>query len=250
MCPFHEKDEVKKEDEQCRISSLALGAFISLIGLTIVVTTQNYGDDTTIKILLFSMFIVLISGIYGKSIYKIINGYFEKRRYNKLAKSNFEDFKKLVIRFKEFTENHDDNIQLVTHSIKNNTPEPNPFNQINVIDPIFFQDRYNYYNEGLNRFDGTKDSLTSLAKEFESILFMYDKLYINDTVNSIRNIGRDEVPLQFKESYNKARLKYIDFLNSYKKFAKNANEDFKEKEETFAYGGKLFKDFFDPPEEL
>ncbi|MDW7725999.1 MAG: hypothetical protein SCH70_02625 [Candidatus Methanoperedens sp.] len=251
MCPFHEKEDVK-EDERGRISALAVGTFGALATITIVVITQNYGDDTTIKILLFSMFIVLISGFYGHGMLRIFKNYQKIRKCNKLAKQHFKIFRELVIRFREFTEDRMDNIQSVMHNIINSTPPPNPFHQINIIWPSFLQDRYNYYNERLNQFDGTKDSLVSLAKEFENILDMYNKLYINDPVKSIRNIERDKVPLQHKESYNKARIKYIDFLNSYKNFAKNANEDLVDKKNDDGFLGPniIFKDYFDFPEEL
>lgn len=251
--PMQEKE--KKDDG--RLNQLAIGAFIAFVSLTIVLITQLKINEFNIIItLLFIMLLVLISGFFGKTIYHILIGYSEKREYNKLAKFYFKDFKNLVIRFKEFTEGRDDNIHLVMRSIKNlSSPygegSKNPFSQINVIQPIFFQDRYNYYNERLNQFDGTKDSLVSLAKEFESILYMYDMLYTKDPINAIRTIGQDKVSKQYKESYNKARLKYIDFLNNYKNFAKIANEDLKEKEETFGLGGGiLFRDFFDFPEEL
>ncbi|MCX9015148.1 MAG: hypothetical protein OIN89_10250 [Candidatus Methanoperedens sp.] len=250
MDPFHEKEDVKKEDGRSRISSSALAAFGTLATITIVVITQNYWDDATIKILLFSMFIVLILGFYGHGMHSFFKNYLKKRNDNKLAKLHFKSFRSLVIRFKEFTENSG-NIQSVLHYIKNNTPEPNPYNQINVIWPTFIQDRYNFYNERLNQFNETKDSLVSLANEFESILDMYDTLYIKDPVNSIRKIGRDEVSLQFKESYNNARQKYIAFLMDYNKFAKIANEDLVEKKDSFGIGPTLlFRDFFDSPEEL
>lgn len=251
MCPFHEKEDVKKGDEHSRISTLAVGTFGALATLTIVVITQNYGDDTTIKILLFSMFIVLISGFYGHGIRSFFKNYLKNIKHNKLAKIHSKNFKNLVIRFKEFTEDRMDNIQSVMHNIINSTPSPNPFHQINIILPSFLQDRYKYFIERLNQFDGTKDSLVSLAEEFENILDMYDKLYIKDPVKSIRNIERDKVPLQHKESYNKARIKYINFLNSYKNFAINANEDLVEKKNDDGFlGGHIFRDYFDIPEEL
>ena len=255
MCPFHEKEDVKKGDEQSRISTLAI-SFGALVTLTIaLLSTRNdfpVNYHPVILILLLIMILVLVIGFWGKSMSSAVREFFRTRRYDKLAKSNFEDFRKLVIRFKEFTENRMDNIQLVMHNIINSTPPPNPYHQINVIWPRFLEERYKYYNERLNQFDGTKDSLVSLAKEFENILDMYDKLYINDPVNSIRNIGRDEVPLQYKESYNKARLKYIDFLNNYKKFAKIANEDLVEKKNDDGFLGTyiIFRDYFDFPEEL
>ena len=254
MYPEFTKEEPKNEGGNTNISSLAIKTFIALVGLIIVLVTSNYANDILVKIVLIIAIFIFIVGFYGHGMHRIFKNYLKNRKYNKLANIHFKSFRKLVIIFKEFTEGRDDNIHLVMHNIKNQSSNlegyTNPFSQINVIWPTFFKDRYNYYIERLNQFDGTKESLVSLAKEFESVLYMYDELYIKDPVNSIRNIGRDDVPLRYKESYDKARIKYIDFLNSYKKFAKNANDDFKEKEETFAYGGEVFRDFFDFPEEL
>lgn len=138
------------------------------------------------------------------------------------------------------------------HYIKNTTPAPNPFSQINVVWMSFIKERYEYYTGRFDKFDGTKDSLVALGKEFESILDMYDTVYIKDPISAIRTIGQDKVAKQYKETYNKARLKYIAFLNDYKNFAKVANEDLKEKEEYdgFLGAGNIFREHFDFPEEL
>ena len=252
MCPFHEKEDVKKEDDRGRISSLAVGAFGALATITIVVITQNYGDDTTIKILLFSMFIVLISGFYGHGMRRIFKNYLKNRKYNKLAKLHFKDFKNLVIRFKDFTKNYGDNIntiQKVMHDIKNN-PSPNPFSQINIIEPTFIQERYKFFNKRLDHFDGTIDSLRALAEEFESILNMYDRLYIKEPIKGIKNVVGSKVPPQYKESYNNARQRYRPFIMDYQKFAKIANENYKKKEDSNFGEWYIFRDNFDLPEEL
>ena len=256
MYPEFTKEEPKNEGGNTNISSLAIKTFIALVGLIIVLVTSNYANDILVKIVLIIAIFIFIVGFYGHGMHRIFKNYLKNRKYNKLANIHFKSFRKLVIIFKEFTEGRDDNIHLVMHNIKNQSSNlegySNPFSQINVIWPAFFQERYKYYNERLNQFDGTKDSLVSFAEEFENILDMYDKLYINDPVNSIRNIGRNKVPLQYKESYNKARLKYIDFLNNYKKFAKIANEDLREKKNDDGFLGAyiIFRDYFDFPEEL
>jgi hypothetical protein len=254
-----ELEDPKKEAERNRVHQLrmvALGLTGVLATLTIaLLSARNYFPPTyysLIFILIIAIFLVLISGLYGSLILQKLKNHSEKRKHDRLAKSNFEQFKKLVVRFKEFTEGREDNIQSVMHYIKNNTPTPNPFSQINVARPMFIKERYEYYMKRLDDFDGTKDSLIELATEFESILFnMYDILYMKDPINEIRNIGGDKVPKQYKELYSKARQKYIDFIMDYKKFAKNANDDFKEKEDSgFLGSGIYFRDFFDQPDEL
>ncbi|MCK4796196.1 MAG: hypothetical protein KAT05_02375 [Spirochaetes bacterium] len=258
MCPFHEKEDVKKEDDRSRISSLAVGTFGALATITIVVITQNYWDDTTIKILLFSMFIVLILGFYGHGMRRIFKNYLKIRKYNKLAKLHFKSFRNLVIRFKEFTKGYDDNIQTVMQNLKNFRPvhvegiPPNQFSQINIIEPTFIQGTYRFYNKRLDHFDGTIDSLIALAEEFENILNMYDTLYVKEPIKGIKNVVGSKIPQQYNEPYNNARQKYIAFLMDYKKFAKIANEDLVEKKNDDGFLGThiIFRDYFDFPEEL
>lgn len=258
-----EREEHKKETERNRVHQqriVTLTIAVALVGLTILLlNARDYFPPTyypIIFILLTAIFFVLIFGLYGSLFAQKFKYHSEKRKHDILAKSNFEQFKKLVVRFKEFTEGRGDNTQDVMHNIKNSIPSPNPFSQINVIQPMFIQERYEYYIERLNQFDGTKDSLVALAKEFQSILYMYDMLYIKEPVQKIRNIisesaPKQDVPKQYRESYSKARQKYIDFLMDYKKFAKEVNEDFKEKEESGVYGSGIYlRDYFDQPDEL
>ncbi len=253
-----EREESKKEAERNRIHHQRI-ATLTVAGVLATLTiallgARNYFPSTyypLILILLTAIFCVLIFGTYGSLIIQKSKGYSEKRKHDRLAKSYFEQFRKLVIRFKEFTGSRNDNIQYVMHDIKNSGQSPNPFAQINVAQPIFIEKRYEHYMRWLNKFDGTKDSLIALVKEFESILDMYDALYINEPVQKIKGIGSDGVTKQNKQSYSKARQKYINFRMDYIKFAKDANEDFKEKEEPGVLGsGMIFKDYFEQPDEL
>lgn len=102
MNQFFGEIERKKEEERKKArhhTSLAIGAFAALATLTIVIITQKIYNFIVTGLLIIMLF-VLILGFWGKSIYQILKDYAEKRRYDKLAKSHFEDFKKLVIRFK------------------------------------------------------------------------------------------------------------------------------------------------------
>ena len=187
------------------------------------------------------MFIVLISGFYGHRIVQNFKNYLKNRKYNKLAKSHFKIFKELTIRFKKFTEDRYDNIQYIMKSIKNETD----LSQINVVQQSFLQQRWKYYEKRVNLSNETKDDLVSLTEEFESILDMYDTLYLKDPLKNIVDLGREKVPSHYKVLYNNVRLKYIAFLMDYKKFAEIANEDLVEKKDLFR-----FQEYFENPEEL
>lgn len=231
--------QVKDKKNDGRINQLAIGAFIAFVGLTIVIITQlKIYDFNTITILLILMFLVLIYGFWGKSIKRSIKFFQEERNQNKLAKFHFKEFKNLVVRFSDFTENRPPNIQMVMKDIKD-TP---PFSQITRVEPIRIQELYKYYNKHLDHFNRTGDGLIDLVKEFESILFMYDEVYIKEPIKQIKNIGSDKVHKNYIESYNKAQKKYTAFIIDYNKFAKIANEEFG--------GNILFRDSFEPPEDL
>lgn len=253
----HNKEVERNRVHQLRIAALTVAGVLATLTIALL-SARNYFPPTYYTLilpLLTAIFFVLIFGLYGNLIAQKLKYYSGKRKHNKLAKSYFEQFKKLVIRFKDFMEGRDDNIQSVMHNIKNSTA-PNPFSQINVVQPNIIEERYNHYMKWLNQFDGTKDSLLALTKEFEGILYMYDVLYIKEPVQKIRNIvsesaPRHYVPKQYQESYNKARQKYINFRMDYIKLAKDINEDFKEKEEPGVYGSGIhLRDYFEQPDEL
>lgn len=234
---------IKDKDDDGRITQLSIGAFISFAGLIIVLITQlKLYEFNIITLLLILMLLILISGFYGKPIYKILRVYFKKRRRNKLAKYRFEDFKRLAVRFSDFIEDRPSNIQMVMKDIKNTAS----FSQITVVQSLIIQWLYQYYTKHLDQFNGTEDSLIILIREFESILYTYDEVYIKEPIKIVKNIGSDKVPRNYIDSYNKAQKKYEAFIMDYNAFAKIANEDFKEKEETL----RLFRDSFETPENL
>lgn len=250
-----EEEKRKKEEERAKSRNLAIKAFIAFAGLAIVIITQNFFSYNLIKALLFLMLLVLILGFWGNSICQILKNYLEKRRHDQLAKLHFKKFKELVIRFKEFIKNYPDdhmqtNIPTVLNRLKNDSADL--FSKIPVIEPGYIQYWYKYYSERLKQFDGTKNSLMTLAREFEDILVMYDRLYIKDPVNAVRSIGKDKVPEQNKELYSIARLKYINFVDQYENFAKVSNEYFKEKEKsTYSVEAIIFRESFEErPKEL
>lgn len=227
-----------------RYISLAIGAYITLVTLTIVLITLNY-EDTIIKILLIIQLFVLILGFGVNSVNKRIKGYLKKRKLDDFAKNHSDKFMKLVLRFEEFTENRMDNIPLVMDQLRGQTE----FKQINKAELRNIRDWYSHYKTHLNKFDGTKDNLETLANEFKSILDMYDMLYIKAPIENIRDIGYDKVPKQEKILFNKAREKYVDFISNYKNFAKDSNADFSKIEKSYLLDD-IFKADFDIPEEL
>ncbi len=148
-----DREERKKETGDNRVNQqrlVALTIAAALVGLTILLlNARTYFPATYYPIffiLITVILLVLFSGLYGSLIIKKFKKYSEKRKHDKLAKSYFKQFKKLVVRFKEF-EGRNDNIQTIMHYIKNTLSGQNPYSQINVVQPMFIQQRYEYYIE-------------------------------------------------------------------------------------------------------
>ena len=212
-------------------------AFIALTGLVITLATLDY-DENIIIVLLFIITVVLIIGFFGNLIKQKRTSYSQKKEQDKFAKHHFEEFKKLVLRYEKFAVPNKINIRRAVDEIKRNH---DTFSKIHIPEFTFFEYLYEHYKVHLNQFNGTKVSLVALAKEFENILGMYNKLYIYEPIEEIRDIGSDKVQRHYKREYKQCREEYIAFLNSYKNFANDANKDFKTNE---------FRGYFDTPDEL
>ena len=239
-----------KEKKPVHISqhiSLVIQAFIALVGLIIILVTQNYVGDSMIKILLVIIALVLISGFFGDSICYSLNNYIIARRYNKLAKEHFVIFAKIVDKFEYFTEDRIDNIHIVISDIK----KVDDFSKINTIHIRSIQNYYMQYKKELNQFAGTKDSLISLARDFESVFSMYDTIYVGSPIEAMKNIGSDKIPSDHIESYEQAREKYVNFINDYRNFAHEANVDLKDGNKSNAFGdGYSIQEYFETPMKL
>ena len=211
----------------------AFGAFVVLI---VTLIASNYANDNIIRILLVIILFILIIELFG--VKQNLISYFEKKEHDKLAKSHFEEFKKIVLRFDKFTDQNRTNIRKVIVEIKENQEI---FSNIHILELTLFDQLYEFYKVHLNQFNGTKVSLVALAKEFENILLMYNNLQIQKPIEEIRKIGSDKVDTDYKNKFNINREDYINFITSYKNFADDANNDFDARE---------FKDYFDSPNKL
>lgn len=239
-----------KEKKPAHISqhiSLVIQAFIALVGLIIILVTQNYVDDRWIKNLLVIITLVLIFGFFGDSIRYSLSNYIIARRYNKLAKEHFITFVKIVGKFESFTEDRIGNIHVVIADIK----KGDDFSKINTIHLRSIQNYYKLYKKELNQFTGTKDSLISLARDFEDVFSMYDTIYVGSPIEAMKNIGSDKIPSYHIESYEQAREKYVNFINEYSNFAHGANVDLKDRKKSNAFGaGYSIQEYFETPIKL
>jgi len=234
---IHDPEKASEKKSITEHIPSVIGAFIALTTLVIVLATLDY-DENIIIVLLFIITVVLIIGFFGNLIKQKITSYSQKKEQDKFAKHHFEDFKKLVLRFEKFADPYKINIRRAVVETKRNH---DTFSKIHIPDFTFFENFYVQHKVHLNQFNGTKVSLIALAMEFANILGMYNKLYIYEPIEEIRDIGSDEVQRDYKREYNQCRDEYIDFLRSYKNFADDANKDFKAND---------FRGYFDIPDEF
>ena len=229
--------EISTQNKSDGHITLAVLTFIALIGLIVTLITYKL-DDIIIKFIIIILPFILIFGFWGEPINKKIKNNLKQRKLDKLSKVHFINFKKLVLRFEKFIVPYSTNIYQTIVEIKQNH---DTFSNIHIPESTFFTNLYEQYKIPLNQFNGTKVSLVALGKEFDNILRMYNQLCINEPIKEIRNIGSDKVQDHNKRKYNHSREEYINFLDSYKNFATDANKDFEAKD---------FKDYFDSPDEL
>ena len=104
-----------------------------------------------------------------------------------------------------------------------------------------FYNLFTCYKKRLERFNRTKEDFSLLVDEFDSILDIYNKHCICEPVREIRVIGRDKVNERIKEDYKKQKGAYERFIGNYTDFGKKRNREF---------GERIFRDYFEIPEEL
>lgn len=188
--------------------------------------------------LLIAIVSFLIYGFLAHPIYDFIKKRRETRRLNALAKKHFNEFKNFTDIFGELVDpSRGDNIPRALKDL-NSSQE---FRNISFLSPQDLYNLFNSFKERLKRFDRTKEDFSLLVNEFDSILEMYNKHCIYNPVIEIRRIGRDKVNENIKEDYKKKKGGYELFLRNYMGFGKKLNKEF---------GEKIFREYFEMPEEL
>ena len=130
-----------------------------------------------------------------------------------------------------------DNIPYVLRDLKSSQV----FRGVSYLTTGNFYNLFNCYKERLKRFDRTKEDFSLLVNEFDSILDIYNVHCICNPVREIRIIGRDKADERVKEEYKKQKGAYERFIGNYTDFGKTLNKEF---------GERIFREYFEMPEEL
>lgn len=214
----------------------------ALVGLLIVVITAHSLFPPVMFQSIVAVLVVLIVFVNGYEVFGewFIN-FLKKlglaRKHLALTKKYFGDFDKLVDRFGQLIiVNHCDTIVYILKNLGNNPKYAHilPW-------PQNFRSVFDVFYEAKGKLPITKENFLLLVKWFESIVNLCNEHLICKPVERIRTIGRDEIPEQVREEYERCKAIYDRFIDDYMDFAKDMNKQFAE---------KVAREYFQVPKEL
>ncbi len=215
---------------------------VALVGLLMVIIRAR---SIFPQIMFQSIVVVLVAlivvvngyGIFGQSLIKFVKKKALAQKHRVLTKKYSKNFNRLVDRFGELIkENHTDTILYILNSLRSNT-------KYAAILPSHqgFRRSFDVFYGSMGKLPITKDNFLILVRWFESIVNLCNEHLICKPVEQIRTIGRDEVPEQVREDYERCKAIYDRFIDDYMDFAKDMNKQFAE---------KVARDYFQVPKGL
>jgi hypothetical protein len=231
-----------KVEKESKLGPLA-GIIGALAGILIIIVAAHasfpiylyYGAVISLLVAIFSL---LIFGFLAHPLYNFIKKRSEIRKHNALARKYFDEFAHFTDRFSEFLDQtKKDNIPDALKKLWNNEA----FRCVSFLSTADFYNLFKCYKERLKRFGRTKEDFALLVNEFGTILNMYNEFCVCKPVKEIRAIGREKVDEDTKDNYKNQKGGYELFLRNYTDFGKKLKKEF---------GERIFRDYFEMPEEL
>lgn len=230
--------KIEKESKLGPIAAIIVtlgGIFITIVTLHASFPVPYY---VAANLLLLAIFSLLFYGFLAHPVYNFIKKRGEIRKHNALARKYFDEFAHFTDRFGEFLDQtKDENIPDALKELWNNEA----FRCVSFLSTADFYNLFKCYKERLKRFGRTKEDFALLVNEFGTILNMYNEFCVCKPVKEIRAIGREKVEERTKEDYRKQKGAYERFIWDYIGFVKKLNKEF---------GERIFRDYFELPEEL
>jgi len=218
--------DVKSKDKKTVPLISKIGPLAGLLAAAITVFSNLPIVLRYIMVLLLALItFVSIYAVFGEPVIKFVKKKSIAKKHCVLTKKYSENFNKLVDSFGEIiNENHCDTIPHVLNDLQNNTKYPKilPF-------PQDFRSAFDVLHMAMGKLPITKGNFLILVRWFESIVNLCNEHLICKPVEQIRTIGRDEVPEQVKEDYERCKAIYDRFIDDYMDFAKDMNKQFAEK---------------------
>jgi len=231
-------DEKSKDKKTLTMVSI-IGA---LVGLLIIIIAAHSLFPTimfhSIVVVLIAL-IVVVNGyeVFGQSIIEFVKKKRMAKKHRILTKKYSENFNKIVDRFVELIkEDHSNTILYILNKLRSNTKYAAilPSNQ-------GFRRAFDVFYESMGKLSRTKENFLILVRWFESIVNLCNEHLICRPVERIRTIGREGIPEQVREDYERCKAIYDRFMDDYMEFAKDMNKQFAE---------NVARDYFQVPKGL
>ncbi|MCK4398153.1 MAG: hypothetical protein KAV25_04105 [Methanophagales archaeon] len=231
--------KIEKESKLVPLATI-IGA---LAGILIIIVAAHasfpvYLYYTAVISLLVAIFSLLAHEFLAPPIYDFIKKRREIRKHNALARKYFDTFKDFTDGFGELVEpNRCDNIPYALRDLSSSQE----FRNISFLSTQDIHNFFYNFEKRLKRFDGIKEDFSLIVKEFDTIMNMYNKFCICEPIKEIKRIGQDKINEHIKEDYRRHKRAYERFIGNYTDFGKKLNKEF---------GERIFRDYFEMPEEL
>ena len=167
--------------------------------------------------------VVLVTQFLWPPLSDWSSGLRERWRLNAISRTVLPEFQDIVRRFQELI------------SVQNQDTLPTFFWNLRAQEPswriklpaipqlLFMSELFTVFLRSLREEDRTYGKLKELAADFFLFLHQYDSVYVFEPLNTLRAIGKDEVPEHLRHKVNLLRENYVMFVRDYMSFAKRAN---------------------------
>lgn len=213
-----------------------------LAGLLIIIIAAHSLFPTimfqSIVVVLIAL-IVFVNGyeVFGQSVIEFVKKKRMAKKHRILTKKYYEKFNKIVDRFVELIkEDRSDTILYILNKLQSNTK----YAAI-LTSNQDFRRAFEVFYGSMGKLPRTKENFLILVRWFESIVNLCNEHLICRPVEQIRTIGREGVPEQAREDYERCKAIYDRFMDNYMDFAKDVNKQFAE---------NVARDYFQVPKGL
>jgi len=156
----------------------------------------------------------------GRKMVTMFSDIRERRRKDRMARDYFEEFKNITFSFEKlfgsghnplvgFLEELDadgSHIQITQSSLKG-----------------YIDRSFGYFEQRVDRFDGTLDDFWLLADEFENVFYTYEDLFVKPLVEKSRGISEND---RLKKKFNKFVTDYEHKRQRYVDYGEKVNRSF------------------------
>ena len=228
--------------EYGRPKSLALGATIALAGLLIAIISAQNATALFPEILFYVIVIILIILIAILVVYdflwqrtsRYVDTKLRERKWNSLARKNFDDFRSFVKEFTklgEFT-GESKGILLILESLLQEATgrygilidtRTKEFASVLRNSVLAFKQRLMQLH--WKKREINYEFLQCLAKEFEGYISIHKQLYVDFTITMARQIGNETITQSTKSNYSDYKENYNQFIFAYTEFAKKCSKE-------------------------